>query len=246
MERLGLRVQESVSQALILLTHAALAAWMRFGRRYRIKGLRRVREEFMAQVGRERGPLLICANHLTLIDSLVIQWALAPGWRFARRPGLFAWNLPDKRNLSARWWWRVIGYLGKCIPVVRQGTPEQARRTIGKVAWLLTRGQSVMIFPEGGRSRVGRVDIKNVTYGVGQVLQAVPGTRVLCVFLRGNGQKAYSDYPARGETFVVRLKRITPATVSEGMRGARDLAVQIVGQLSEMETRYFDDARVDR
>ena len=114
------------------------------------------------------------------------------------------------------------------------------------MTWLLARGQSVVIFPEGGRSRVGRVDRESVTYGVGQVLQAVPGTRVLCVFLRGRGQEAYSDYPARGETFVVRLKRIAPSTVSAGMRGARDLAMQIVGQLSEMETQYFDDAGVDR
>jgi len=133
----------------------------------------------------------------------------------------------------------VVGYLGKCIPVVRQGTPDQARQTIDKVAWLLARGQSVMIFPEGGRSRTGRVDRENAAYGVGRIVQSVPGTRVLCVFLRGRGQTAYSDFPAPDETFVVRLKRITPTTVSEGMRGARDLSVQIVETLSEMETQYF-------
>jgi hypothetical protein len=246
MDRLGLRVQESLSQAVSPLTYGALAAWMTFAQRYRIPELQRVREEFMAQAGDQRGPLLICANHLTLIDSLVIQWALAPWWRFAWRRDLFAWNLPDKRNLATFWWWRVLGYFGKCIPVVRKGTAEQARQTLDKVTWLLRRGQSVVIFPEGGRSRVGRVDRAGVTYGVGQILQAVPGTRVVCVFLRGRGQEAYSDYPARGETFVVRLKVVAPSTVSAGMRGARDLSLQIVGQLSEMEARYFDDACVDR
>jgi 1-acyl-sn-glycerol-3-phosphate acyltransferase len=245
-DRPGLRLQEFLSQAVGPVTYGALAAWMKFGRRYRIPDLQRVRGEFMAQAGEQRGPLLICANHLTLIDSLVIQWALVSSWRFIWRRDLFVWNLPDKRNLSGHWWWRVLGYLGKCIPVVRMGTPEQARRTLDKVTWLLARGQSVVIFPEGGRSRLGRVDRERVTYSVGQVLQAVPGTRVLCVFLRGRGQEAYSDYPARGETFVVRLKRIAPSAVSAGMRGARDLAVQIVGQLSEMEARYFDDAGVDR
>ena len=245
-DRLGLRVQESVAQALILFTYAALAGWMRFGQRYRIEELRRVREEFMALVGREQGPFLICANHLTLIDSLVLQWALASGWRIAPRRRLFPWNLPDKRNLAARWWWQVIGYLCKCIPVVRNGTPEQTRQTLDKVAWLLTRGQSVVIFPEGGRSRVGRVDTDSATYGVGRILQAVPGTPVLCVFLRGRGQSAYSEYPARAESFVVRQERITPATAAEGMRGARDLARQIVGRLSEMENQYFADASVDR
>jgi len=246
MDRPWLRVQEAVSQALIFFTYAALAAWMRFGKRYRVEDLQRVRGEFMALAGRERGPLLICANHLTLIDSLVLQWALAPGWRVAGRRRLFAWNLPDHRNLASRWWWRVIGYLGKCIPVVRNGTPEQAREMIDKVAWLLARDQSVVIFPEGGRSRIGRVDRDRVTYGVGRILQAAPGTAVLCVFLRGRGQKVHSDYPAIGETIVVRQKRITPVTAAEGMRGARDLAMQIVGCLSEMEDRFFDDAGVDR
>jgi 1-acyl-sn-glycerol-3-phosphate acyltransferase len=245
-DRLGLRVQESLSQALSPFTYFALAAWMKFAQRYRIPELQRVREEFMAQAGGQRGPLLICANHLTLIDSLVIQWALASGWRFAWRRDVFAWNLPDKHNLATFWWWRVLGYFGKCIPVIRKGTPEQAKETLDKVTWLLARGQSVVIFPEGGRSRVGRVDRESVTYGVGQVLQAVPETRVLCVFLRGRAQDAYSDYPVRGESFVVRLKRIAPSTVSAGMRGARDVAMQIVGQLSEMETQYFDDAGVDR
>ena len=245
-DRPGLRLQECLSQVVSPFTYGALAAWMKFARRYRIPDLRRVREEFMAQAGEQRGPLLICANHLTIIDSLVIQWALTSGWRFVWRRDLFAWNLPDKRNLATFWWWRVLGYLGKCIPVVRKGTAEQARQTLDKVTWLLRRGQSVVIFPEGGRSRVGRVDRESVTYGVGQILQAVPGTRVLCVFLRGRGQEAYSDYPARGETFAVRLKRIAPSTGSAGLRGARDLAMQIVGQLSDMETRYFEDAGVDR
>jgi len=244
--RVWLRVQEVVSQALILLTYGAFEAWMRFARRYRVPGLRQVRREFMTTVGRDRGPLLICANHLTLIDSLIIHWALSPAWRFFVRPDLYAWNLPDKRNISKRWWVRVMGYLGKCIPVVRQGTAEQARQTIDQVAWLLERGQSAMIFPEGGRSRIGRVDTENFTYGVGRILQAVPATRVLCVFARGRGQKAYSNYPARGETFFVRMARIAPATASEGLRGARDLSTQIVRQLSEMEREYFEDATVDR
>ncbi|MEI6669515.1 MAG: lysophospholipid acyltransferase family protein [Acidobacteriota bacterium] len=245
-DRLGLRVQEVLAQAMGPLTYGALTAWMRFARAYRIPDLQRVREEFRAQAGTQPGPLLVCANHLTLIDSLVIQWALASNWRFTSRRDVFVWNLPDRRNLAAFWWWRVLGYFGKCIPVVRNGTPDQARQTLDKVRWLLARGQSVVIFPEGGRSRVGRVDRQSVTYGVGQILQAAPGTRVLCVFLRGRGQHVYSDYPAKGETFVVRLKSIAPISASAGMRGARDVALQIVGQLSEMETRYFDDTGVDR
>jgi hypothetical protein len=244
-ERLGLGVQEAFSQALILLTYHSIEAWMRC-RRYRIPDLRRVRQEFEAQIGRERGPLLICANHLTLIDSLIILWALAPGWRFFVRRELFAWSLPDKRNISKNVFLRVLGYLGKCVPVVRRGPPEEGRRALDRVAFLLSEGQSAMIFPEGGRSRVGRVDKENLTYGVGRLLQEVPATRVLCVYARGRGQKEYSNYPRRGETFFVRLKRIAPTTTFQGMRGARDLATQIAQQLIEMEAEYFEDAILDR
>jgi hypothetical protein len=39
---------------------------------------------------------------------------------------------------------------------------------------------------------------------------------------------------------------MTPVTSSAGMRGARDLATQVVAQLSDMEAEYFEHASVDR
>jgi 1-acyl-sn-glycerol-3-phosphate acyltransferase len=244
-DRVALRVQEAIAQALIPLTYHALEAWMRW-QGYRMAGLRAARRAFEAEAGRERGPLLICANHLTLVDSLFIQWAMAPARRLFVRPALFAWNLPDRLNISRRWWVRLIAYVGKCVPVVRKATPEETRRTLEKVAFLLSRGQSVLVFPEGGRSRVGQVDTENFSYGVGRMLQDTPAVRVLCVFLRGRGQKAFSDYPRPGETFVIRFRQIAPATTATGMRGARDLATQIVGQLSRMESEAFEEELLDR
>lgn len=244
-ERVGLRVQEAVAQGLILLSYYALAAWMR-SRGYRIPRLRHTRRAFGALMGPERGPWLICANHLTLIDSLVIQWAMAPGWRLFLRRDRFAWNLPDRHNISRTWWLRLLGYVGKCVPVLREGPPEEARRTLDKVAFLLSRGQAVVVFPEGGRSRIGRVDPDRVMYGVGRMLQDVPAARVLCVYARGAGQAGYTDYPRPGEQFFIRAARLEPATELAGMRGARDLARQIVAKLTAMEAEYFEDPLVDR
>jgi 1-acyl-sn-glycerol-3-phosphate acyltransferase len=234
-----------VAQALVLCTYYTFWMWLRY-RGYRILEHRRARREFLEQIGSGRGPLLICANHLTLIDSLFIQWVMAPGWQLVWRPGLFAWNLPDSQNLAKRWWSRLAGYLGKCIPIVRKGPPEEVKRTLDNVVWMLERGQSVVIFPEGGRSRTGRVDVESVTYGVGRLLQDVPTARVLCVYLRGVGQKEYSNYPQAGERFFVRSRRIEPITSLQGLRGARDLAKQIIGTLSAMEAEYFDAASLDR
>jgi len=243
--RLRLRVQGFVSQAFVLLTYYSIEGWMRW-RRYRIADRSRIRAEFAALVGDRRGPLLVCANHLTLIDSLIIQWALAPGWRLFVRPEWFFWNLPDKYNMSINLFVRALGYFGKCVLVRRQGPPEEARLALDKVAFLLGRGQSVLVFPEGGRSRLGRVDTENFMYGVGRMLQESPEARVVCVFARGVGQRVYSNYPRPGETFVVRMKRVGPTTAFQGMRADRDLATQIIRHLREMEQEYFEHAVLDR
>jgi 1-acyl-sn-glycerol-3-phosphate acyltransferase len=140
----------------------------------------------------------------------------------------------------------VLGYFGKCVLVLRKGPPEEARRALDKVAFLMARGQSVLVFPEGGRTRVGRVDTTNFVYGVGRMLQETPGARVVCIFARGLGQRAYTNFPRRGETFFIRMKRANPATQFRGLRADRDLATQIVRQLGEMEQEYFENAILDR
>ena len=244
-ERLGLRVQEVVSQVCVLLTYHSLEAWLRF-MGYRVPDVARTRAEFAELAGRTRGPLLVCANHLTLIDSLIIQWALTPGWRCVVRPGWFFWNLPDKYNMSVNFWIRILGYFGKCVLVRRQGPPEEVRKALDKVKFLMARGQSVLVFPEGGRSRVGRVDTKNFVYGVGRMVQETPEAQVLCVFARGVGQRVYTNYPRRGESFFIRMSLLAPTTTFRGLRADRDLATQIVRHLSEMEQEYLAHAVLDR
>ena len=243
--RVWLRVQGLVSRAFVFPTYYSIEAWLRF-RRYRILDRRRIRAQFAALVGDRRGPLLVCANHLTLIDSLIIQWALSPGWRLFVRPDWFFWNLPDKYNMSINLFVRALGYFGKCVLVRRKGPPEEMRRALDQVAYLLGRGQSVLIFPEGGRSRVGRVDTETFMYGVGRMIQESPEARVVCVFARGVGQRAYSNYPRAGETFVVRMKRIAPTTTTKGMRADRDLATQVVHHLRDMEQEYLENAALGR
>jgi 1-acyl-sn-glycerol-3-phosphate acyltransferase len=132
------------------------------------------------------------------------------------------------------------------VLVLRRGPPEEARRALDKVAFLLSRGQSVLVFPEGGRSRAGRVDTQNFVYGVGRMVQETPSARVLCVFARGLGQRAFTNYPRHGETFFIRLKSVAPTTAFRGLRGDRDLATQIVRQLSVMEQEYLEHAVLDR
>lgn len=240
-EKFGLWIQLQVSRALIPLSYYGAIAWMKLGRRYRMPMLATARREFRELRRQAKGPLVICGNHLTAVDSLLIMWALSPGWRCFLRPSLMPWNLPDKANFSGNSLIRSLCYVGRCLPIVRRGPREEVRRVLDKVQLLLRRGNSILIFPEGGRSRVGRVDTENFSYGVGTILQESPEARVLCVFFRGKQQKDFSNLPHRGDEFYIDLRLLDPRSEDSGLRGARDLSTQIVQSLAEMERKYFGE-----
>lgn len=235
----GVRVQRWVANLFLPLTYIAVACWMRFGRRYRIRDRDLIRRRFKEIVGRDPRPLLICANHLTLVDSMLIIWALGGVSTFLLFPQLFPWNLPERRNFAHRLSLRVLCYLGKCVHVVRGGGSEEARRSLDQVKSLLEAGESVMIFPEGGRTRIGRVDTDNFSYAAGRILHESPNARVLYVYLRGKRQEGYSDFPERGEEFDLDIAAGEPSSSETGLRASRDLSRQIIEQLARMEQAYF-------
>jgi 1-acyl-sn-glycerol-3-phosphate acyltransferase len=241
-DQVGLWTQRQLSRALIPCSYYFAIAWMKLGRHYRIPAIRQARRDFQRLRKEHPGPLVICPNHLTAVDSLLIMWALSPGWRAFLRPSLMPWNLPDKANFSGNLALRVLCYIGRCLPIMRKGPREEVRRVLDKVQALLHRGDSILIFPEGGRSRVGRVDTENFSYGVGTILQECPNAKVLCVFFRGKQQKDFSNLPHRGDEFHVDLRMLQPQSASGGLRGARDVSTQIVKELAAMETEYFAHA----
>lgn len=224
---------------LTLVTYYSVLAWIKLRRKYRVPQIQKVRAEFQKLRKEADAPLVICANHLTVIDSLLIMWALAPGWRCFLNGTLMPWNLPDKKNFSGNVYIRFLCYIGRCIPIIRQGPREETKRVMGKINLLLHKGHSILLFPEGGRSRVGRVDTENFSYGVGNILQDYPKAKVLCVFLRGKYQKEFSDFPQVRDEFYIDLRLCQPVSESVGMRGARDLATQVVQNLAQMERKYF-------
>ncbi|MGZ3650957.1 MAG: lysophospholipid acyltransferase family protein [Bdellovibrionota bacterium] len=238
-DKIGLWAQRQLSRALIPCSYYFAIIWMRLARRYRIPALKAARREFRRLRREANGPLVICGNHLTAVDSLLIMWALSPGWRAFLRPSLMPWNLPDKANFSGNIYIRMLCYIGRCLPIVRRGPREEVRRVLDKVQALLHRGDSILIFPEGGRSRIGRVDTENFSYGVGTILQECPEASVLCVFFRGRHQKEFSNLPHRGDQFDIDLRLIHPRSESAGLRGARDISTQIVHELAAMEQRHF-------
>jgi len=238
--RLRLDLQRGIARLLSPITTVAVAALLRFWLRLSVENASQIRRAY-AEIRAESGaPLLICANHLTMIDSALIAWALgSPGWYLLHFSSL-PWNVPERIHFASTLPRRFLAYVYKCIPIVRGGSREQIAGTLARFSHLLRRGEVGLIYPEGGRSRTGRVDVEGAAYGVGRIVRSIAGCRVLCVYLRGERQESYSVAPARGEHLRVALRFVEAKSDHAGLRGSRDVAQQIVAQLAEMEREHFD------
>jgi hypothetical protein len=237
--RTGLAVQRAVGRLAAPVWLPPVVLLMRFGLRWRIRDARRCRKEY-ARLLEDRRPLLVVANHLTMVDSAVIGWGLGSAiGHLARNRGL-PWNVPLQRRVRSSWLWRTLAYVMKCIPVPRGGDRQEVANVLERLAHLLRSGEVVLMFPEGGRSRSGRVDTAATADGVGRLIKEVEGCRVLCVYARGEGQRTWSDLPARGETFTIATRLVEPRTGLRGLRASRDLATQVVRYLAEMEREHLE------
>ena len=99
-------------------------------------------------VGREklpwRGPAVIVANHLSLVDILVLYGLYRP-FKWVSKAELFrvpfvGWNMSINRYVS-----------------LARGDPESIRKMWARCLELLSQGSPVLIFPEGTRSDTGRL-----------------------------------------------------------------------------------------
>lgn len=207
---------------------------------WRIADAERVRSQYRSLRSQSDGPMLVCANHLTLVDSFLIAWALGDLGYWFRHFDELPWNTPERTNFGKTAVARGLIYLAKCIPITRGGAREDVGDVLERVKHLLVRGETALLFPEAGRSRSGRVEESAAAWGVGRIVGAVPGCRVLCVYMRGREQETWGDFPKKGEVLEVSLTCIEPKSDAKGVRRSRDLAQQIVRQLMNMEAAHFD------
>jgi 1-acyl-sn-glycerol-3-phosphate acyltransferase len=129
----------------------------------------------------------------------------------------------------------------KCVPIVRGSDRREVAAVLDRLGYLLARGEAVLIFPEGGRSRTGRVEVESAAYGVGRIANELPGCRVVCVYLRGEAQTTFGDLPPRGERFRVQVDAIEPRPQHAGVRGSVEVSRQILARLAELERRHFGE-----
>jgi len=237
--RFALAIQREVGRVTSFFWIPASAFAMSVVMRYRIKDAANLRRRYRALVRENDQPVLICANHLTMVDSALVAWALGGSWWYLFNYRWLPWNLPEYNNFAFMWINRAAVWLAKCIPVVRGGRRQDVSGVLKRIKYLLTRGDTALIFAESGRSRTGRVQLDTVAYGMGRIVSNVGGCRALCVYLRGDKQKTWSAVPARGDSFYVDFELFEPKSDRSGMRRSRDIASQIGNRLVQMEQKYF-------
>jgi len=238
--RRKLKIQREITRFLSPIALVMVALVLRYGFGYRIDGLSALRAEYRRICLQSDDPMIICANHLTLIDSFIIAWALGSPWWYLRQFRTLPWNVPERSIFAATPLLRGVVYVLKCLPIQRGGDRRGVTVVLSKLAHLISTGETALIFPEAGRSRSGRVEVESAAIGVVRIDKAVPRCRVICVYLRAESQESYSDVPRRGDRFSGLLEVIEPKTDHLGVRGSRDIAHQILARLADMERSYFD------
>jgi 1-acyl-sn-glycerol-3-phosphate acyltransferase len=153
-------------------------------------------------VGAERmprqGPLIVAANHLSLLDPPLVGCASPRELDYMAKAELF--RIPGLGELIRR---------VNAHPVDRTGTDSAALRLALR---LLESGRAVLLFPEGTRGMEGRLGTARAGTGM---LAALSGAPVVPVYLEGSGRA----FP-KGAT-VPRPSRIT-VTFGAPIRFARD------------------------
>lgn len=238
-ERFALWMQRAVSRVTSFFWIPASAFTMRFLLGYRIRNASRLRKRFRSLIRESDGPVLICANHLTMVDSALVAWALGGTWWSVFNFRWVPWNLPEVTNFASGGLAQLATWLTKCIPIRRGGRREEVSSALRRVQHLLSRGETALIFAEGGRSRTGRVEPDSVAHGMGRIAASVAGCKALCVYLRGDRQQSWSMLPVVGDSFYVDIDMFEPTSDSSGMRRSRDFARQIGERLAAMEEKYF-------
>ncbi len=234
----ALWLQRTIGLIFVLPFGGFLASLLKYLRGYEIENVKEVRKTFR-ELTKDKFPLLICANHLTFVDSALMIWAFAPLSWYQFHFRAFSWNLPAGDFFKKKLVYRIIAYLSKCIFIHRDGSKDHKNSILGACHYLLKRGEIVSIFPEGRRSRTGKFDADRITFGAGKVLAATPGCRILCVYLRSHKQATFSGYPPKGSRFHFLMKCITPETNQVGRAAYQELMGSVAETMKGLEAEYI-------
>lgn len=140
--------------------------------RWLMHGIYRVRAQDTPDTG--NGPIVFAPNHTSFLDAFALAAALPPDVLEHTHWG--GWTGYTLRNRLFRTVSRLVGV----VPV------EPERATMSSLAFavaILEKDRNLVWFPEGQRSKSG--ELGELRAGIGAILEAVPGARVVPVSIDG-------------------------------------------------------------
>jgi 1-acyl-sn-glycerol-3-phosphate acyltransferase len=159
-----------------------------------------------------RGPAVLVANHLSLLDILVLYGLFRP-FKWVSREDLF--HVP-----VVGWNMRMNDY----VPLKR-GDRESVRRMMAHCRAHLARGSPMLLFPEGTRSRDGRMQpFKDGAFR----LAADAGCPVIPIAIEGTAEalpKAGLIFRGSMRARVTVLDPIPPSSDANALRDAARAAI---------------------
>ncbi len=210
--------------------------------KYKFENLKNIHQQYK-EVSDRNVPFVICANHLTFIDSCLFLYYFGSPFWYQRNNRCSMWNLlaiQYHKNL----FFRFIGFIGKCVFVDRKGSVKHHAKIIEIAKYLLHRKEVITIFPEGTRSKTGRFNSAILKSGVAKIIQEVENCHVLCVYLRSHKQKQSSVFPEKNSHFYCDLKFFKPEYVGESKSSERrSILKQIGNTITQQEEKYFKARR---
>jgi 1-acyl-sn-glycerol-3-phosphate acyltransferase/phosphopantetheinyl transferase (holo-ACP synthase) len=250
----ALRRQWRVSRAVAvpLSLFVAATARLRFG--YRLtRDIGRVRAEIWRKLDGHDGPVIWAANHLTLIDSFLVYWAVFPMSRVTAERRI-PWSTPEYTNYyrlggplkSA--FIRSLLYVCRCIPFLRGGEDAAAeswrQKAFDKCVWILREGGAVFVYPEAGRSRSGWFEARRPKDFLGKMALEVPSAKFLCVYLRSDAQLGTTVRPPEGSAFRVVCDLIDGARPGE--TNPRAISQRLFDRLAELQKEWWKGCPMPR
>jgi phosphopantetheinyl transferase (holo-ACP synthase) len=243
----ALRRQRRISRAVAvpLSLFVAAAARLRFG--YGLsRDVARVRAEIWKKLDAHDGPVIWAANHLTLIDSFLVYWAVFPMSRVTEDRRI-PWSTPEYTNyykLGGRFkaaFIRGLLYCCRCIPFLRGGEDAAAeafrQKAFDKCVWLLREGGAIFVYPEAGRSRSGWFEARRPKDFLGKMALEVPSAKFLCVYLRSDSQLGTTVRPPEGSEFRVVCDLIDGARPGE--TSPRAISQRLFDRLAELQDEWW-------
>lgn len=158
-------------------------------------------------------PLIVASNHASNIDPPLIGGVFPTRLRYLAKESLFY-------NLFLGFFIKTLG----AVPVSREDS-QRAGAVMKLLLGLLQQGESILIFPEGSRSKDGK--LKPLEAGVA-FLSVKSGAPVLPVYIDGSSAVCPpgSSFPKTSKLRVSFAAPIFPVAANGGDRERRDLVMQ--------------------